>query len=134
MNLLLDTHVLVWWITDDPALTESARKLIANRENQIYYSIVSLWETEIKRSVRSGGLGYSVEQIVSYCQDYDFPMLPLRVSHILGLRDLKRKAGTAPHKDPFDKIMLCQAMAEDMLFVTHDYKLAGYDTDCIRHV
>ena len=103
MNLLLDTHVLVWWITDDPALTESARKLIANRENQIYYSIVSLWETEIKRSVRAGGLGYSVEQIVSYCQDYD-------------------------------KIMLCQAMAEDMLFVTHDYKLAGYDTDCIRHV
>ena len=134
MRLLLDTHMLLWWITDNPMLSANARELIGNPNNQIYCSLISIWELEIKRAAPSARIEYSGEQLLGFCQAYGFQILPLKAPHILQMKNLKRKAGSAPHKDPFDRIMICQAMAENMLFVTHDYKLTAYETGCIRHV
>ena len=134
MNLLLDTHILIWALFQDWNLSKAAKTLLEDVSNNLYYSLFSILEIELKHLSRPDAMPFSGDQVLAYCYQAGFSPLYFKESHILQLKNLKRKTGTAPHKDPFDKIMLCQAMAEDMLFVTHDYKLAGYDTDCIRHV
>ena len=131
MKILLDTHILLWAISNDNRLVEKARKAIENMDNEIFYSIVSLWEIELKRIAHPDVMPVSAEQVAGYCQQSGFQFLPLKEKHIYNLAGLKREENSPPHKDPFDRILLCQASTENMMFVTHDSLMLGYNDPCI---
>ena len=134
MKLLLDTHIILWSLADDPQLPTAARDLIEDESNEIYYSIAAVWETEIKYLLHSQSLKIDGKELTGYCREAGFSALPIHESHIFAMRRLRRKEGSPPHKDPFDRIMLCQAMVENMKFLTHDSLLPDYQLFNVLHV
>ncbi|MDO4921437.1 MAG: type II toxin-antitoxin system VapC family toxin [Phascolarctobacterium sp.] len=127
MKLLLDTHILLWAITNDQELTETTKELILCADNDIYFSIISVWEVQLKHLAHPKALPIDGEQFASYCKDSGFKCLPLNCKPIFLLKKLRRKQESAPHKDPFDRLLICQALDENMLFITHDHLLNDYD-------
>ena len=127
MKTLLDTHILVWFVKGDKLLTKKAIEEITNPENEIYYSIISIFEVELKHISHPAGISLTGEQLLNFCKDYNFIQVPLEPSHILELKNLKRRADSPPHKDPFDRLLICQAIVENMQLITHDDKIAQYD-------
>jgi len=91
-------------------------------------------EIEIKRLAHPDKMFVTGEQVGEFCNQSGFNLLPLELSHAMELKNLKRSEDAPPHKDPFDKLMLCQAIAEDMLFMTHDKLIAGYDAPSVYKV
>jgi len=134
MKLLLDTHILLWVLLDDKKLSEKARRLLENGENEIYYSIASIWEIQMKYLAHPNQMTFTAEQVAAYCKESGFHRLLLDEAHIFYLKSLRRPETAPPHKDPFDKIMICQAMVENMLFITHDHLLPDYNEPCIYAV
>lgn len=131
MKILLDTHMIIWALTDDPKLSEKARNIIMNPDNSIYFSVLSLWEIEIKRLIKPELLPITAKEISEYCKQSGFKLLELQEKSIHILQNLSRPDTEPPHKDPFDRMLLCQAISNDMSFLTHDSKIIGYDTDKI---
>lgn len=134
MKLLLDTHILIWTIADSERLPEKARKLIINPANEVYYSIASIWEIQMKCLAHPGQMDFTAEQILEYFNVSGFYRLPVNEKHIFYLKHLVRPEASPPHKDPFDKIMVCQAAVENMLFITHDHVIPDYHEPCIYPV
>ena len=126
MKILLDTHILVWYFTDDKRLSQKALDIIADKSNEIYYSILSVWEVEIKYTTHPDRIPISGEQFLEYCRQLKFKQVPLDVAHILAVKTLVRREDTPPHRDPFDKLMICQAVVDNMLFITRDDRIAEY--------
>ncbi len=119
MSVLLDTHALLWWLTDDSKLGSSARERI--RTEKVFVSVVTLWEIEIKRAL--GRLTAELGEIKAYVDaTASFNWLPLEPDHVLALQRLPLK-----HKDPFDRILLAQAVSEAVALVTRDPELRKYD-------
>lgn len=135
MKVLLDTHLLIWSLMNSPSLPEQAEKIINDPNNEIYYSIISLWEIEIKHINNPVALPYSAEavEIVSN-QKAGFKLLQLTQNSIHRLSELQRPDSAPRHKDPFDKILICQAITENMTFLTHDSLIPGYNVPNIMSV
>mgnify|MGYP002803019172 CR=1 FL=1 len=131
MKILLDTHILLWTVSNDERLSEKARKIIENENNEIYYSIISLWEVQLKHLAHPDALTVSAGKLAEYCEESGFQKLSVTEKHIFALADLRRDDDAPPHKDPFDRILICQASTENMLFVTHDSLIPGYCEPCI---
>lgn len=131
MKLLLDTHILLWALVNDPCLTPKARRLIEDRSNDVYYSIASPWEVQIKHDLHPDELAIDARALEVYCTQAGYAQLPVKVSHICALSHLERSKGAASHKDPFDRIMVCQASVEGMLLLTHDGRIAEYTDPCV---
>ncbi len=93
MNLLLDTHIAVWALNDDDALSEKARKLILDPDNVIYYSTVSVWEVMLKHARRPGNILFDEVDFSEGCKEAGFVPLGLLDRHILAVRTLKRPVG-----------------------------------------
>lgn len=134
MKLLLDTHILLWALSNDEKLSKEARKLIENTDNEIYYSIVSLWEIELKRIAHPNLMLFTAQDISIYCKKAGFLQVPVKERHIFTLGELKRREDAPPHKDPFDRLLICQASSENMLLVTHDSLIPQYIEPCILAV
>ena len=122
MQAILDTHALLWWLSDDPALTQSARTLIGEMKNVIYVSAASAWEIATK--VRLGKLPSAVDlasDFTSFLERERFQILPISGEHAI-------RAGLLPgtHKDPFDRMLIAQAQAEDMLIVSNEKIFDAY--------
>ncbi|MCQ2800830.1 MAG: type II toxin-antitoxin system VapC family toxin [Bacilli bacterium] len=123
MKLLLDTHSLLWSLLDDEKLA-GVRELIKNPSNEIYVSVASLWEIEIKHSVHPEAMPYSSEEISKVINDKaDFVVLPIEQSHITSLGEIINQG---IHKDPFDHLLLAVAKANNMVLLTHDDKINQY--------
>jgi PIN domain nuclease of toxin-antitoxin system len=124
MKLLLDTHVLLWWLEDHPRLGPVARRHIADRQHQVYFSAASVWEVGLKES----------KGLLKLSQDFDAklaaePLVPLAVTHHHG----RRGALLPPvHKDPFDRVLVAQCILEGMSLVTQDRLLAEYGIPLIE--
>ncbi len=119
MNLLLDTHILVWSVTGSPRLPRAAMVLLADPSNTLIFSVASLWEITIKYGLRRAD--FDVDP-VSFYQDLvesDFVELPITAAHALGVSLLPRL-----HKDPFDRLILAQTNAEGLTLLTNDATLA----------
>ena len=118
MRILLDTHLILWWINDDPAMSRIARELIANPDNTIFVSPVSMWEIWLKKGL--GRLELPSEFVETLARE-EFEQLPLTVAHT-------RKVAELPwlHRDPFDRMLLAQAQAADLTLLTADSQLAQY--------
>ena len=122
MRLLLDTHTLIWWLTEDLSLPASALRLIASRNSEVLVSAVSAWEIATK--VRLGRLEAAADlarDFGGYLARERFESLSISTEH--GIR-----AGSLPgaHKDPFDRMLLAQAQIESLLIVSNDSLLDGY--------
>ena len=127
MKFLVDTHILIWTLTNDEKLKNEVRQIIYNPQNEIYYSPLSIYEIEFKRTKHPDKMPVTGKEIMNFCQESGFKILLPLAEHTLTVEKLKRRENTPPHNDPFDKMMLCQAVAENMLFITHDNRIAEYD-------
>ncbi len=134
MKLLLDTHILLWTLLDDNKLSVKASSLILDDKNEIYISILSLWEIELKRLLHPDKMPFSSDMIKRYCDKADFSYLPLYDKHISYLKKVSEYEAASFHKDPFDRMLICQAISENMLFLTHDKLIAKYNIPCINVV
>ena len=118
MNLLLDTHALLWWLADDPSLSDSARSTIADPENTVFLSAVVVWEIRIKQGIGKLELPDNFRQAFD---DEQFVDLPVTVVHAHALADLPPL-----HRDPFDRMLVAQAKVEGMAVVTRDPTIRAY--------
>ena len=118
MRLLLDTHVLLWWLDDDPCLPAAARALIRDPENVVFVSAVTLWEIWLKQSIGKLRLPATFEDRLA---GEAFENLPLTAAQT-------RRVALLPwhHRDPFDRMLLAQAQAEGMVLLTADAALSPY--------
>lgn len=119
MRLLLDTHALLWWLSDDDQLGQYVRDLIADPANDVLVSVVSLWEIQVK--VRAGKLTADMPGILKEIEAQAFELLPISQAHLVHL-------GTLPahHKDPFDHLLIAQAIVEAAIFVSEDRHIPDY--------
>ena len=134
MNLLLDSHVLIWALTEDERLSEKARQLILDPDNVIYYSTASIWEISIKHANHPDEIQFSGKELSVFCREAGFLQLEIRDKHVYALETLNRPEDAQPHKDPFDRILLAQAKAENMSFLTHDALIPDYNEKCVIQV
>lgn len=122
MNLLLDTHVLIWLVEGSDNLSQSAKQAIEDDRNRLYLSMASLWEMTIKISLGKLQLGISLDRVVeSYLLPSSIEILPIDLKHLLVLRDLPLH-----HRDPFDRILISQAQAEELTLVSGDRLFGDY--------
>jgi PIN domain nuclease of toxin-antitoxin system len=119
MTYLLDTHMLLWWQANDKALPNAARTLIADPQNDIFVSALTLWEIIIKTA--KGKLEADILEIRQAIQDDAFQVLPFTEQHTLEVRNLP-----LIHQDPFDRGLIATARHEGMMLLTVDDILEGY--------
>lgn len=134
LRILLDTHIALWAITDDERLSETARRLLLSAENEIYYSTASVWEVQIKHSLHPENMPITGRQFSDFCQRSGYIMLTIRDNHVFALETLSRPKVAPKHKDPFDRILISQAKAEEMMFLTHDSLIPYYNEPFIISV
>ena len=124
MRLLLDTHVALWAVTDDPRLSEHGRKLIGDRGNDIFVSVATLWEIAIKFSLgrdRANAMPLGSETAQDYFTRAGYRLLDITAAHVHALQQLP-----PVHADPFDRLLLAQAYECPLRFLTHDQVLPLY--------
>ena len=122
MRLLLDTHALLWWIADDERLSSRASALIADGANEVLVSAASAWEIVVKSALGRVEVPAPVDRfLVVQLEANTFVPLPIQMRHALGLSALPDV-----HRDPFDRILVAQAIAEDLTLVSRDPELRRY--------
>ena len=134
MKILLDTHIALWTIADSKKLSSEVFDLIASKNNEFFYSIVSVWEIAIKHYLKPEFMPISEESFVSYWENLGYLQLSLKNEHIFNLKSLTKKSDEVKHNDPFDRLILSQAKSENLTLITHDYLLSCYNESCIMLV
>jgi PIN domain nuclease of toxin-antitoxin system len=121
LRLLLDTHALLWWFSDHPALSPKARGLIADSGNELFVSAASAWEMAIKSRAGKLDAGPLLDNLVEELVGGGFHPLPISVDHAV-------RAGALPehHRDPFDRMLIAQAQAENLAILSNDEGFARY--------
>lgn len=122
MQVLLDTHALLWWLSDDPALTKSAHRIIGETKNVVFVSAASAWEIATK--VRLGKLPTAADLVADfagYVEHEQFQILAISGDHAI-------RAGSLPgsHKDPFDRMLIAQSQAENIPIVSNEELFDSY--------
>jgi len=121
MNFLLDTHTFLWFLEGNRNLSKNARITIENSNNTNFISIASLWEVAIKMSLGKLKLDIKLEELKSEILKNNFEILPLDFEHIIELSNLEYM-----HKDPFDRIIISQAISEKYTIISKDLNFGLY--------
>lgn len=123
MKVLLDTHVLLWWLADDPLLPERAAVAIADTRTEVVVSAATAWEIAIKKAA---GRLEAPDDLLDALTANDFTPLSITASHAIA-------AGNLPphHADPFDRMLIAQARAEALTLVSIDHQFSGYDVELL---
>lgn len=121
MRLLLDTHVALWALVDDPRLNAEARQRIASADTEVWVSAASVWEIAIKHSLGRGDMPLSAQQALAYFEAAGYALLPISAEHAVATGRLP-----ALHADPVDRVLVAQALHEPLRLVTHDKLVARY--------
>ncbi|SEJ83903.1 PIN domain nuclease, a component of toxin-antitoxin system (PIN domain) [Sphingobium sp. AP50] len=124
MRLLLDTHVLIWWLRDDPRLGAKARRIIADPRVRVMASIASPWEMSVK--CRIGKLTERGADMLEWLDGQGVATLPIRAADLHALEALPLL-----HRDPFDHLLIAQAQVEDARIMTDDGLILRYGVPCI---
>ncbi len=119
MNILLDTHILIWWATNDPQLSEQARDFISDPENNVFISSINIWEVAIKHS--KGHLLLPPALLRRSAIESGFDSLAFQDVHAVYVSALPPL-----HHDPFDRALIAQSFADPMHLLTHDKLVAAY--------
>lgn len=121
MNLLLDTHVALWAITDSPRLNAQAREWIESPRATVWVSAATVWEIAIKHGLGRGDMPVSGQEALDYFRQSGYRLLAVQPEHAAAVETLP-----AHHADPFDRILIAQALTEPMRLLTHDSTVARY--------
>jgi len=121
LNLLLDTHVLLWAASEPQRLSAKARTLLLDSANQLVFSAASLWEISIKSSLDRTGFKVDARRLWRMLLVNGYRELPITSEHTVAVNELP-----ALHKDPFDRILVAQARVEGLLLLTSDKIVAKY--------
>ena len=124
MNLLIDTHVLLWWLDDHPSLLKKARAAIADGDNLIFVSAAVIWEIRIKQAIGKLEVPANFRQVLD---TQPFEMLPITVEHAHAVRHLQ-----SHHRDPFDRMLIAQATVESFTIVSGDTNIEKYQIPMIK--
>lgn len=117
---IIDTHVLLWYLRNSGDLSELALNTI-NTTELIYTSVAPLWEIAIKQSIGKLDLDFSITQIENLCNEKDIQILPIKSKHLDKLKNLPKY-----HGDPFDRLIISQALAENLTIITRDSTIPNY--------
>lgn len=126
MRMLIDTHIAVWAVLNDPKLPQKAKSMLLDEDNEIFYSTASVWEITIKHMLHPDKLRMSGSLLAKGCEDNGYIVLPVLNQHVSALETLKRPKNAPKHNDPFDRILVAQAKAEKLMFLTHDSLIPYY--------
>jgi PIN domain nuclease of toxin-antitoxin system len=121
LNLLLDTHIALWAITDDPKLSGIAREMILSSRNTVWVSSVNVWEIAIKYSLGRESMPISGKEALNYFKQAGYRFLTVEPEHAATVEDL-----ASHHQDPFDRLLIAQALVEPMKLITHDVMVSRY--------
>lgn len=121
MRLLLDTHVLLWAVGEQARLDDATRDLLENPENEVLFSAASIWEIAIKSRLRRAGFGVRPEDVATAAVEIGFVELPVRATAAAQVAELPMH-----HRDPFDRLLIAQAIAGPTRFYTADALLPRY--------
>lgn len=120
MRILLDTHVFIWAVLDDPRLTPEARALIEGAD-EVNVSAASIWEIAIKS--RAGKIEADIDKLARAIEESGFNELPVSIAHAAHVAKLPMPND---HKDPFDRLLVAQSMTEPLVLLTADAKVLAY--------
>ena len=127
MNLLLDTHVFIWWSISTQNLSSQAAKLIADTDNALFLSLASVWEMQIKIQLGKLDLDVTLSELIQKQQEVNsLNLLPIKVNHIYALTNLADR-----HKDPFDRLIIAQSIVENIDLISIDKVFDKYSIDRI---
>ena len=124
MNLLLDTHVLLWWLDDEPSLSEAAKSTISDGKNGVFVSSAVIWEIRTKQALGKLEIPPNFRQVLD---QQPFEMLAITAEHAHTVGDLP-----AIHRDPFDRMLVAQAKVEGFTIVTRDSIIEQYKIKTIQ--
>jgi PIN domain nuclease of toxin-antitoxin system len=126
VKLLLDTHALIWWDSDPARLPQLVLDELVNKDNDIYFSVVNLWEIQIKQQLRKLDFTHSLSDFFKQQSANGLVPLSVEPEHVIGLTHLEAEGDDPIHKDPFDRLLVAQALAEGMVLVTCDDQIQRY--------
>lgn len=126
MGFLLDTHTFLWWLDGSKHLGSQASDAISDRSNDVFLSLASVWELSIKISLRKLKLRKPLADIVEGCGDQGIRLLSIKPEHCFEVGRLGFH-----HRDPFDRLLVAQAICEGLTFLTRDEALKAYDVNIL---
>jgi len=126
MELLIDTQSFIWFTEDDPRMPSKIKSLLNNKDNALLLSIVSLWEITIKIGIGKLKLQKSLSDMINDIYEDGFEILPIKLSHLLELSRL-----VPIHKDPFDRMIIAQGLAENIPVISSDRVFFEYPIHAI---
>ena len=122
MRILIDTHIFIWASDSSELLSNSARVFLADTQNTKVLSVTSLWEMQIKLAIGKLPLRLPLAEMVrEQCEQNGFQILPITLNHVLALENLPLH-----HKDPFDRLLIAQAQAENLPILSADAVFEQY--------
>lgn len=124
MRFLLDTHVFIWAMEGSKKLSADIMIKISDPKNEIFISVATIWEIVLKRQAKKMKLAFNP---VASIEKTGLKVIPIQIPHVLGIGELPLY-----HKDPFDRILIAQAIVENLTLVTSDEKIWKYKTSLIR--
>jgi PIN domain nuclease of toxin-antitoxin system len=124
MKLLLDTHAFIWFVENDESLPASLKTQIEDTDNEIFISIVSLWEIAIKTSLGKLEMAINLPSIINKIEENGFIMLPIFPEHTVCVASLPFH-----HKDPFDRMLIAQTIVEQLKIISKDGVFDSYGVD-----
>lgn len=125
MKILLDTHAVLWWLNGDDRFSQQAAELISDPTNGILVSIGSLWEMLVK--ARAGKLTVNMQKLMAEMENQGFQLLGIEPAHLLELGPLPRT-----HKDPWDHLLIAQAIVEEAVFMSEDSRTPEYPVNYVE--
>lgn len=127
MRVLLDTHIVIWAMVGSKHLSPKARRILEDGENEFLLSSASLWEIALKHAASPDGIPVSTGLVQAYCLDSGIHQLPVTFLHAAHTETLP-----PIHGDPFDRMLVAQAMCEGLTLLTHDDNIVRYGKFAIR--
>jgi len=126
MNILLDTHAFIWFAQDHNLVSQDIKNLIEDPNNNCYISIGSIWEMTIKISLNRLRLSMPIHEIEKELESYGFMILPVLFRHLVKLSSLEFH-----HRDPFDRLLISQAQADNLILISSDSEFRKYNVNLI---
>lgn len=121
MNYLLDTHALIWFLTGDKNLSKKSKEIIENQDNSIFISVSTIWEIAIKISLNKFKFQKGFKNFLDLIDNNGFEIIPISFEHALAVSSLE-----FIHRDPFDRLIVAQALTENMDIITKDEYITQY--------
>ena len=125
-QFLIDTHVLIWLVSESKKISEKAFSILNHRENKIYISTISLWEISIKEKIGKLDLGLTIDELIKELKFNEIEIFTINTNHIKELQNLDLH-----HRDPFDRMLIAQSKTENMTIITKDNSFSKYDIDIL---